>query len=324
MSLTKLCLANIDYRLHTSDEGWQLQDGLRVAGWDCRYGPANVSELLDAHRPDVVFVQDVRDWLSESDISFRKDIDFAHLEAIGEAGLPAFTVLKDAWGWHDIQAACARHIGASYRGGILTYYRHDMIHDVAPWTRDYPLHRVHHTVDGDLIMNAVANGEWQFSTHRGRGLVTGNVSPVYPLRSKAVRHADQLGLHVRTHPGYTNLRCDTPAYLLELMKYKVHVATASQWGCAFRKIIESVACGCTPVTNLPAEDVLPEIDGALVRIPTDIDVASLKQTIDEAEASWDFEQRLAWAQIALRYYDWREAGKRLDALMTAAVRGAVA
>jgi hypothetical protein len=58
-----------------------------------------------------------------------------------------------------------------------------------------------------------------------------------------------------------------------------HVATASSYHFALRKIIESVACGCTPVTNLPAYDVLPEIDPVLVRIDDDATEAQIGEAI---------------------------------------------
>ena len=69
------------------------------------------------------------------------------------------------------------------------------------------------------------------------------------------------------HPGYGNPGSQVETYVKALREYRVHLATASKYGFALRKIIESVAIGCTPVTNLPTYDVLPEIDGALKRIP---------------------------------------------------------
>ena len=64
-----IMLALHDYRRHTTDEGWQLQEGLRMAGvelWGKGY-PApcnelNIPKILDAAQPDVVIVADPRDW----------------------------------------------------------------------------------------------------------------------------------------------------------------------------------------------------------------------------------------------------------------------
>jgi hypothetical protein len=100
-------------------------------------------------------------------------------------------------------------------------------------------------------------------------MVSGAASNAYPLRQRVIRDALDLGVDVLRHPGYGNQGPRTPEYMRHLAGYKVHVATASMYGFALRKIIESVAMGCTVVTDLPAYDVLPEIDGALVQGPAD-------------------------------------------------------
>jgi hypothetical protein len=307
-----IVLANIDYLNHTSSEGFELQTGLREAGW-ALVGPGfdgerNVTRLLDRYQPECVFVQDCRDWLAESNISFRKDISFTNMEALGEAKIPAFTVLKDAWGWKDLQSRLAHQIKAA---GLLCYYRLELIREVAPWTKAYKLLRFHHTVD-TAIIRRVLKGR---TAPRQNALVSGMLQGCYPLRQHAFAHAKELGLDVIPHPGYGNRGMDTPNYLAHLAGYKVHLATASQWGCAFRKIIESVACGCTPITNLPASDMLPEIDGALVRIPSTISTEALAVTIKQAVKGWDAEERRIWSDKALVYYDWRVSGQRHAQLM---------
>jgi hypothetical protein len=316
--MSKLILGNRDYGppaerwgAHTSDEGYQLQAGLVAAGWEiCGNGYGDncteVDVLLERFTPEAVFVQDVRDWLPESPICFRDDVGFRRIEALGASGIPAFTVLKDAWGWPEIQSKLAEDIHAR---GIVTYYHHDAVRRVAPWTAGYALHRIYHSVDADLIRSLPAVME------RKRGIVTGANAECYPLRRMAIRQYRSLEIDVRPHPGYSNRASDTTDYLAAISQYKVHVATASQWEVAFRKIIESVACGCTPVTNLPAYDVLPEIDGALYRVPSNCTADELKWYIDEAESLWNFDERQAWAERAMAYYDWRVAGQRLSDLI---------
>jgi hypothetical protein len=93
------------------------------------------------------------------------------------------------------------------------------------------------------------------------------------------------------------------------------VATASRYGFALRKIVESVAMGATPITDLPAYDVLPEIDQALVRISPVATLAELKEAIDTAERAWNLDRALYFAESARHFYDYRKIGKRLDRLI---------
>lgn len=311
-----IVLANRDYGptsdgwgAHTTDEGLQLQQGLEAAGWHlCGIGYddgcADVAELLRRHKPEAVFVQDVRDWLSTCGICFRKDLDFTNLQALRD--VRAFTVCKDAWGWADEHRWVSHMIRAK---GIMHYYAADVVAKcAADWIKPYPLMRIHHSIDADLCSEL-------WTTDRKRGCVTGARSDVYPLRMRAIDAAAMLKLDTRRHPGYGNKGADTPNYLRWVAGYRVHVATASKWEVAFRKIIESVALGCTPVTNLKASDVLPEIDGALIRVRTDCSVFELQHVIDRADAEWDAEERLDWARKAWAYYDWRIAGARNAMLM---------
>ena len=96
--MSNLILGNRDYGpagdgwgAHMSDEGYQLQAGLVAAGWEIcgnGYGDncADVDVLLERFTPEVVFVQDVRDWLPESPIKFRKDLGFRNIDALGRSG----------------------------------------------------------------------------------------------------------------------------------------------------------------------------------------------------------------------------------------------
>lgn len=317
-----LVLANADYSGllpgsagHTTDEGHQLQVGLAAAGWRLcgnGYGDncADVAVLLERHQPDCVFVQDVRDWDPASPCAFRRDLGFRSIEALAAWGGRAFLVLKDAWHDHDLrQSGCAQSIAAT---AIVTYYEHDVVRAVAPWTTRYRLLRTYHSIDADLIASI------GFAERRARACVTGARAGCYPLRMRAIEHAGALGLDTRRHPGYGNRGHDTPDYLRWIGQYRVHIATASKWEIAFRKIIESVAVGCTPVTNLRPTDVLPEIDGALVRIPTDASVSQIAEAVQQANARWDAAERREWAAKALAFYDYRAIGRRLAAMMEAA------
>lgn len=311
-ALPNVVLANIDYERHTTDEGLQLQRGLEAAGWvlaGVGYGDgcAHVPTLLDRYKPDAVFVQDVRDWLSTCNISFRKDLDFQGLDAM-PARCRTYTVCKDAWGWQREQAWLCETIKPT---SIAHYYAIEVVRREAPWCNRYELHRIYHSVDADLCRSL-----WR--DDRGGACVTGARSPVYPVRMLAIQHAADLGLSTRPHPGYGNRGADTPAYLQWLSGYRVHVACGSKWRVAFRKILESVALGMTPITTLDPADVLPEIDGALVRIGPTPTVAELQDAIHAAAAAWRPDERRHWAERCWAHYDYRVAGRRLAAMMEAA------
>src|SRR5262249_40475514 len=158
------------------------------------------------------------------------------------SGMPTFTVVKDAHGWPDIQSNVARQVKAH---GIACYYHPDIVRKNAPWSSPYQLLRIHHSVDAEWIRPMLQ------TVSRRDALVSGSRASCYPVREAAFRHAGRLGLDMIQHPGYGNQGSDTPRYLTRLAGYKVHLATASRWGYALRKIIESVACGVTPITNLP-------------------------------------------------------------------------
>lgn len=327
-----LCLANADYLRHTTNEGNELQEGLRHAGWTlCGVGYdglKNVGAILDRYKPEAVFVQDCRDFLPESAGCFRKDIGFERIELLGKSGVPAFTVLKDAHALPEMQSRIAKQIQAQ---GLICYYQPEMVRQVAPWSKPYPLLRIHHSVDAEMVRPLL-----QDPRERRPALVSGALAFCYPIREAAFRNAARLGLDTIRHPGYGNRGTDTPNYLRRISGYKVHLATASVWSYALRKIIESVACGVAPVTNLPAEDVLPEIDGALIRLPAElvkqfpkqrgpsvpvspIALNRLRDIIRDAVSRWDRDERMFWAEKALRYYDWRVSGERLSNLMTASM-----
>lgn len=313
-----LVLANVDYRTHMTDEGDQLQLGLESAGWrlaGAGYGDGlrHVPRLLDRHQPEVVFVQDKRDWDPASGICFRSDVAFQESGALARhAAVKRLAVVKDAGSSIEYHRQFCEEIAAH---AVLIYYHERSVLAVSPWLRAYPLVRAYHTVDAVLLEHI------DITTARRRALVSGAVSPqVYPLRKQAFEHARKFGIDVMRHPGYNNRRSSTPSYLRALATYRVHVATASVYGFALRKIIESVAVGATPVTNLPSYDVLPQIDAALVRIPPHASLSEVRDAVDHADRTWNLEERREYARRARVWYDWRAMGIRNSEAMQAAVR----
>ncbi len=303
-----LVLANRDYHNHMTDEGEQLQVGLQRAGWllaGAGYtdGTKDVPQLLERHQPERVFVQDCRDWRADSRGCFDKSISFDRWERLAKFPAQRFTVCKDAGTVSEYQQAFAETIQAS---AIVVYYHPQSVRKLSPWLKDYRLIRTFHSVDRHLC-DAI-----DCRAVRQRALVSGAAGNVYPLRQLAIANASNLKITHHRHPGYGNRGCATPEYLKLLAGFRVHVACASAYGFALRKIIESVAMGAIPVTDLPAADVLPQIDGALFRVKPGATKTDLADAIDEANRAWVLEERLEWARLAREWYDFRAIGWRLS------------
>lgn len=306
----KLLLANIDYAMHTTDEGEQLQRGLEAAGWvlagfgfgdGCR----DVPTLIERYKPSYVLVQDKRDWDSTCG-AFRRGLEFERLGFLAEChDIFKLAVVKDAGSVVAYHQRFCEEIGAD---AVVTYYHDESVLKVAKFLEGYRRVRTYHSVDVRRVPEFVG-------LRMQRPMVSGAVSSVYPLRQRVVRLAPILGCDVFAHPGYGNRGSETVKYLQTLSRYKVHVATASAYGFALRKIIETVACGATPITDLPAYDVLPGIDGALIRIDPGINNASLSGVMRGAVATWNDAERRHYADAARRFYDWRDIGRRLDSLI---------
>lgn len=307
--MNKTVLANIDYRHHMTDEGDQLQEGLALAGWKLEgWGypgeRVDVHDILSANRPDVVFVQDVRDWREGSPGAFNPNVSFKNIHALAKAECKVVTVVKDAGSRVDYQRDFYREIDAD---AAVIYYHPRSVLELSPWLCGQTLVRTYHSIDAEkcrLVVN---------KRQRKRAIVSGAINQyVYPIRLEIARNATRYGVDVMGHPGYGNFGTFTPEYLDHLSEYKVSVATASRYGFALRKIIESVAVGCTPVTNLPAYDVLPEIDEALVRIPLHPVQNEISAAIDKADREWDFDRAIYFSERARAFYNWQAVGQRLS------------
>jgi hypothetical protein len=115
------------------------------------------------------------------------------------------------------------------------------------------------------------------------------------------------------HPGYGLIGHRTAAYLQTLSRYKVAICTTSKYGYALRKIIEATAVGCRVVSDLPVDDVLPEIDGNITRISIDNSTAEIASIVHDLAASYSDEQQRIYAEKAIKYYDYRRLGRQLAA-----------
>jgi len=301
-----------------TNEGEEFQAGLWCAGWTAvgrGYDELqDVREILDRYRPELIVTNDKRDWDPESPISFDKSVGFHGIHHLrGYTDGLTFINVKDAGSMPEYHAQYFHETGAA---GIIVYYHEHNVRKVARWIpSDARLIRTYHSVNKDRIAKI------NLHQPRKRCLVSGATSSLfYPLRVTARGAQRFIGLDNLPHPRHGMRGSQTETYLQKIAQYKVHIATASKLGFALRKIIESVAVGTTPITNLPEHDVLPEIDGALVRVPTTSSVTGLRVAVDLAERSWNLEERLEWARKAAEYYDFRAVGMRLSENLIAFAR----
>lgn len=310
-----LVLANATYATHMTDEGLQLQSGLELQGWKLsghRYddGCTDVRELLKRHTPDHVFVQDKRDWDPESGCpGATQDTKFRYLRSLQESSARVSVVVKDAGPegarYHK---AFVEQAGAD---AVVIYYHPLSVLRYLPWLSTYKLVRTFHSVNLKDIPEFAPREKRRSLC--GSGAIGSLTSDVYPLRSRVAPRAEEFGMVWLKHPGYINDKGpDTPRYLSFLNQFKVSFATSSAYGFSLRKIIESVACGCTVVTDLPAYDQLPEIDRAVIRVKPTISNTDLKIVLSEAVATWEEEGRRKWAKKAQDYYNYQESGRRLS------------
>lgn len=313
-----LCVPSM--RKHMTDEGWQLFQGLRAGGYllagfgagtglvdlNCTRGPDIVRALPGL---DTVLVQDKREWVGRT-----AGPGFDHRERF--TGVSAFrdladlfrgTVLKDAHSDHPLHVDAAEELGAHF---WVVYYDPDLVAAQAPFARRGHLVRTWHSLDADAVP------VFDHPFRRERGILSGAVSRAYPMRARLALEASMgrlRNIDLYRHPGYGRVRCHTPDYLGTLSQYRVAVCTSSRFGYAVRKIAEATACGCVVVTDLPADDVLPEIDGNLVRVDPDLSPGRVDGLVGDLAAWWDADRQRVWADRAKRFYDYRAVGRKLAA-----------
>jgi hypothetical protein len=186
------------------------------------------------------------------------------------------------------------------------YYHPDLVKHVASYVRPQHLIRTYHSIDPDLIPIFSPEG-------RDRCLLSGMISPsVYPLRTRIHQQRSTIpSLVWEKHPGYHRNGTNTPKYLKTLSRFKVAICTSSIYGYSVRKIIEATACGCRVITDLPVEDVLPEIDGNLARVRSNISVPEMRDLIDNLISTYDETTQYGYVFCAKSFYDYRILGKKL-------------
>ena len=310
----RIGLAVESMKHHTTDEGWQIFAGLErmgcaLAGYNLPIGSTDVKEVLELN-PYEVIVQDKREWdVWPGDFREAK-AKFTNVGALRDRpDILKLTILKDAHQRPLYHCESASEMGVH---GWIVYYHPRIVQHLAPWSRSEDYLRVYHTLNSTLLPPHTPRDH---SIIRKGTLFSGAISGAYPLRQrihywieqKLLRRVDHL-----PHPGYNRNGCQTPTFLQKILpSYRVAICTASRFGYALRKIIEATACGCRVITDLPVDEVLPKIDGNLVRVSPKITVENLQALIDHLETSYDPSAQDHWAFLARTYYDYRVAGTRL-------------
>lgn len=294
------------FRRHMSDEGWQLQAGMHEAGFDLwgRGLPndsVDVPAILRAAKPDTVILQDKREWNPSDVACIDKSERFIGYELLGRRnGMMRLTILKDVQ--HNVLDGyrtaniCGLH-------AWIVYYHPKMVKFLAPYVREHHLLRTYHSIDRDKVP--------EFADRSKRCLLSGaSTEDVYPLRFKLF-HANLEHIDKHKHPGYHANGSHTNSFLEKLAKYRVAICTASIYGYALRKLIEATACGCRVITDLPPDEVLPEIDGNLVRVSPNTPPKLVDALAREMSETWDYNVQAEFARKAVEFYDYRRQTQKL-------------
>ena len=294
-------------RRHMSDEGGQLVDGLGEAGY-ILHGRGYPNPETDVTRilttpPTTLFLQDRKEWDVEG--GFRDPrARFVNWAVLGKyPSIFKLTVLKEAHSRHIFHADTAQIAGIH---AWLTYSHPRITKHLAGFVRPQHLLRVYYTLDPRAVPT--------YSPEDRQGcLLSGAINAAYPLRRRLVVFLDKLPREVyyKPHPGYHRNGTETPSFLKLLSRFKVAICTSSIYSYPLRKLIEATACGCRVITDLATDEVLPAIDGNLIRISPDITLPEVNEVIRTALAYYDPEKQVHYAQLALQRYDYRAEGKRL-------------
>lgn len=309
----KIALGVYSMREHTSNEGFVLTEGLRHAGWQVHgHGfpePCNmtdVRQILKKVNPSVVFMNDIREWGEHCGKKDFRDpmAKFTNIEALGErTDIFKVGVSKDS---HNSVELC----NDSFRRAGVHCFQHTyhprIVKHVNPGVRMKHLIRSWHSIEPADVP--------PFDKYQRNGcILSGALSPVYPLRQKLFEWHQRLPLvHHHAHPGYQRNKCHTPDLLDKMSRFKVAMVTSSVFGYSLRKFVEATAAGCQVITDLPTDEVMPEIDHNFVRVSPEVTLAEMRDILAEMYRTYDPERQRDLSARCKRFYDWRAVGKRLS------------
>lgn len=300
---------------HTSDEGWQLMQGLEDVGYTL-YGahlpnPQVEVRAILRREPNLgtLVVQDKKEWASTSKTFKDKTAEFKHIGVLAHyPEIFKLTVLRDAHYNPPFHQEAANEMGCH---AWIVPYNPKIVNRLAPYTRPEHLVRTYHSVDPLLVPEY---------THKGRkqAILSGAINQrVYPLRTMlASRHNNTPSIDYLRHPGYHRRGTNTPDYLKLLSRYKVAICTSSIFGYSLRKIMEATACGCVVITDLPTDEVLPEIDDNLCRVSSGASIREIVGYVHNLCNNYDPALQEYYAQRCLGFYNYQNIACELDQAIT--------
>lgn len=302
-------LAVESMKRHMTDEGWQIFEGLEQQGYSL-YGhglpnsETNVKHILNKTSPGIVVMQDKREW----DVSVKdfreKEARFSNVNLLADhSEIFKLTILKDSHQRPEYHRDSAAEIDCH---AWIVYYHPRIVKALAPYVREEHLVRTYHTLNRAKVP--------RYSADSRRGcLLSGACSrAAYPWRWELIKQYRRLPeTEYLQHPGYHKNGSQTGRYLETLTGFKVAICTSSHYGYALRKIIEATACGCVVITDLPQDEVLPYIDGNLVRMSPQTPVDKVGNKIRQLLAEYDPERQEQYAEMAVSFYNHHSMCGRL-------------
>lgn len=305
-------LAVEDMSRHMTNEGWQLAEALQFAGYtlvgkNLPYPEQRVSKIL-SDNSDItsLILQDKREWDVQKGMGWEENAGFEGVHLLNDrSDIFKLTVLKDAQARPFYHRDSANELGCH---AWVCYYHPDIVAFNAPYVRKEHIVRTYHTVDKEKVP--------PYEYRRGGCLLSGAISAcAYPFRARIKKAMDSRQtkgcIGWLPHKGYNNRGTLTNEYLQTLSQFRVSICTASRYGYALRKIIESTACGCRVITDLPEDEVLPGIDDNLVRVHPDIPIPDLLEIIQREVQGYNPDRQEQLANLCLEHYDYRVQGVEL-------------
>ena len=303
------------FRRHMDNGRWLFQLGMEAAGYSSIGGGLpppgshglDVGWAIESWRPQVAIMWPRYEW------------DPAQWGGPEVTAAHCFTNIAPLVARSDVLRVAVFHDAGSDRARQrlwheefqphvwLTWYHPQSVAAVAPHVPRERMVRTYHILDPVAAPPIVPR--------QGVACVTGAASPnVYPLRTRAIQaaKAGELGpgVHALKHPGYRQDGSHSNSFLHTLAGYRVAICTASAYRFALRKLFEATAAGCIVVTDLPAYDGLPAIEGNLIRVSPDIPTAELREVVQAAAAGWDLARQSAYALAAVnRYHHFAETAR---------------
>lgn len=304
-----LALVVESMRYHMTDEGWQIMQALGANDYTLvghnvpNADYTNIPFILDHYNPAVVVIQDKREWDVRPGDFREPKAKFHNVGDLKEhSNIFKLTILKDAqqrWFYH-MESADEIDCHA-----WLIYYHPKIVKHLAPYVRERHLIRTYHSIDALRVPT-------YSSKSRDGALLSGALSDAYPWRQQLVRSLNQLSrVTYLPHPGYHRRGTESSQFLETLALFKVAICTSSRYGYALRKIIEATAAGCIVVTNLPEDEVLPGINGNLIRVDPQISIQQLNDLLSILYTEYDPEEQEYFSVMARETYDYRVLGTKL-------------